>query len=111
MTTRDVARTMMKTPMSDHSRRDEAMSEPVSPAFMFGRRRDIELETGLILAGTLVVDLPKNAKVKRRHERRISEMVQQLVEAARSGQMQGKYVVFGWRDGRRPDNADAFVNS
>jgi len=86
------------------------VSEPISPAFMFGRRRDIELESGLLLAGTLVVDLPKDAKVKRRHERMISEIVQQLVEGARSGQMQENAVVFGWRDGRRPDNADAFVN-
>jgi hypothetical protein len=82
-----------------------------TPAFMFGRLRHIEIETGLILAGKLVVDLPKDAKVKRRHQRMISEMVQQLVEAARSGRMRENEICFGWRDGRRPDNADAFVKS
>ena len=91
------------------------MQEPMTPdlplGFMFGRRRDIELETGLLLAGMLVVDLPKDAKLKRRHRRMIGEIVQRLSAAARSGQMQDATIVFGWRDGRRPDNADAFVNS
>jgi hypothetical protein len=88
------------------------MSEPITPAFMFGRRRDIELETGPILAGMLVVDLPKDAKLKRQHRRMIGEIVQRLTAAARAGQMPEDVVeVFGWRDGRRPDNADDFVNS
>lgn len=83
------------------------MQEPMTPdlplGFMFGRRRDIELETGLLLAGMLVVDLPKDAKLKRRHRRMIGEIVQRLSAAARSGQMQDATIVFGWRDGRRPD--------
>jgi hypothetical protein len=87
------------------------MSEPISPAFMFGRRRDIELETGLVLAGKLVVDLPKDAKLERGHERMIVDIMQYLTAVADSGQMQDDGIVFGWRDGRRPDNADDFVNS
>ena len=90
------------------------MSEPVSPAFIFARLRDIERETGLILFGKLSVDLPKNAKSKWRHQPiikgMIQGMIQYLVEEACSGRMRGN-VVFGWRDGRRPDNADAFVKS
>jgi len=90
------------------------VSEPVSPASISARLRDIERETGLILFGKLSVDLPKNAKSKWRHQPiikgMIQGMIQYLVEEACSGRMRGN-VVFGWRDGRRPDNADAFVNS
>src|SRR5262245_443132 len=88
------------------------MTEPASPAFMFGRRRDIELETGLILAGQLVVDLPKGQKLRRGHERWILEIILRLTAAASSGQMPTANVItFGWRDNRRPPNADEFVNS
>ena len=82
-----------------------------TPAFMFGRLRHIEIETGLILAGTLVVDLPKDREPKRKQKRMINEIVQQLIAAVRAGQMSEHDEVFGWRDGRRPDNADAFVKS
>jgi hypothetical protein len=80
-----------------------------TPAFMFGRLRHIELETGLILAGTLVVDLPKDREPNRKQKRMVNEIVQRLTMAAQAGQLGDK--ACGWRDGRRPDNADAFVNS
>jgi hypothetical protein len=80
-----------------------------TPAFMFGRLRHIEIEAGLILAGTLVVDLPKDREPKRKQKRMVNDIVQQLIMAARAGQLGDE--TFGWRDGRRPDNADAFVKS
>jgi hypothetical protein len=82
-----------------------------TPAFMFGRLRDIEIETGLLLAGMLVVDLPTDAKRKRRHQRMINEIIDGLTAMVQAGQMPEHGEVFGWRDGRRPDNADAFVKS
>jgi hypothetical protein len=78
---------------------------------MFVRSRDIELETGLVLAGILVVDLPKGAKVKRQHQRMIDEIIGRLIADARSGQMSADAVIFGWHNNRRPPNADGFVKS
>jgi hypothetical protein len=42
----------------------------IMPVFVFARRSDIEIEAELILAGQLVVDIPKRAgaKMKRQHE-------------------------------------------
>jgi len=51
------------------------MSDPPMPVFAFLRRRDVELETGLILAGQLIVDIPKHAKMKKRHQRLIAAIV------------------------------------
>src|SRR5262245_6416274 len=85
------------------------MSETASPAFMFGRRRGMEIETALVLGGMLGVHLRKGAKVKRRHQRMINEIVRQLIADARSGQMPTDAVIFGWHNNRRPPNADKFV--
>jgi len=79
--------------------------KPTMPLFVFARRRDIEIETGLILAGQLIVDLPKRKKPKRRHQQMIAEIVQRLTAEARSGQMPDDVLVIGWHGGRRPDNA------
>ena len=82
------------------------------PAFMFGRLRDIELETGLILTGQLVVDLPKDREPNRKQKRMVNKIVQRLTAAVQAGQItEDTTEIFGWRDGRRPDNADAFVKS
>src|SRR6516162_6331678 len=82
-----------------------------TPAFMFGRLRHIEIEAGLILAGTLVVDLPKDREPKRKQKRMVNEIIWRLTAAVRAGQMSEHDEVFGWPGGRRPDNADAFVKS
>ena len=59
--------------------------ERVMPAFVFFRRRDIERELGLILAGNLIVDIPKDRKSPLPHEQQmIAEMVRELTDAARS---------------------------
>jgi hypothetical protein len=79
--------------------------QPTMPVFVFGRRSDIERETGLILAGQLIVDIPKTKKPKRRQQRMIVEIVERLSAAARSGQMPADAMVYGWPGGCRPANA------
>jgi hypothetical protein len=83
------------------------MSEiPEMPLFIFVRRSDIERETGLILAGQLIVDIPKKTKKpKRRQQQMINEIMQQLTDGARSGQLPADTIVYGWRGGCRPANA------
>ena len=84
------------------------------PAFIFNRRRDIELEAGFVLAGSLIVDIPKwakAAKLKRRHERLITNIIQQLTDMARSGQMPDDAIIYGWPGGIRPPNADDIVDN
>jgi hypothetical protein len=83
--------------------------EETMPAFVFARRRDIELEIGLTLAGNLVVDLPKKPKLKRRHQRMIAAILQRLSSAAKGGEMPNDAVVYGWHGNHRPDNADAVI--
>jgi hypothetical protein len=88
--------------------------QQIMPAFIFGRRRDIELEAGFVLAGSLIVDIPKRAKaakLKRRHERMITNIVEQLIDMARSGQMPDDAIIFGWPRGIRPTNADDIVDN
>jgi hypothetical protein len=75
----------------------------IVPAFAFARRRDIEIETGLILAGNLVVDIPKDAKPKRKQMRLIKKIVEDLTAEARAGRMADDAVVYGWPHGCAPD--------
>jgi hypothetical protein len=64
----------------------------------------------MILAGKLIVDIPKTTKPKRRHQRMIAEIVQRLTEGARSQQMSGDAIVYGWPNNSRPPDADATVD-
>jgi hypothetical protein len=74
------------------------------PAFLFARRRDIEIEAGLILAGTLFLDIPKR-RMERRQEQMILEITGQLYAMVRSGQMGDDAVICGWPHGAKPANA------
>jgi hypothetical protein len=78
---------------------------PEMPAFVFERRRHVEQEAGFILAGQLIVDIPKGTKPKGRHKRMIAKIVQQLTAEAQSGHMPVDALVFGWRGGLKPPNA------
>ena len=49
---------------TDHQGGDQR----VMPLFAFFRRRDIEQELGLTLAGNLIVDIPKSRKSPLPHE-------------------------------------------
>jgi hypothetical protein len=79
--------------------------KPTMPVFAFARRSDVKRENGLILAGQLIVDIPKSKKLKRRHQQMIADIIRRLTTAARSGQMAYNAVVYGWSGGSRPANA------
>jgi hypothetical protein len=70
-------------------RHDGNMTKPVMPVFVFARRPVIEHHGGLLLAGILVVDLPKPAKENKRNMRLVEEIVQELIERAQSGVLGG----------------------
>jgi hypothetical protein len=72
----------------------------VMPAFVFARKREIEVETGLTLAGFLIVDLPKGKKPKGRDRRMIAEVIEALTTAVKSGRMPDDAITC--RNGREP---------
>jgi hypothetical protein len=49
--------------------------KPIMPLFVFERRRDIELEAGFVLAGQLIIDIPKRPKPKRCHALLVERIV------------------------------------
>jgi hypothetical protein len=82
-------------------------TDRIMPVFAFYRRRDIERETGVILAGKLVVDIPKTAELKGRHRRFVAGIIRQLTNAA--NEIPDDTTVFGWPNGCRPPDADATI--
>jgi len=65
-----------------------------------------------MLAGDLIIDIPYTRKnLNRRQWRLVIEIFKQLAETACSVQLPDNAILYGWPDGRRPDNADAFVNN
>jgi hypothetical protein len=80
--------------------------QPIMAAFVFERRRQVELEAGFILAGQLIVDIPKQARMKCRQQRKITAIIQQLTDAARSGSLPEYGLDVGWHPGTCPANAD-----
>jgi hypothetical protein len=83
----------------------------VMPVFIFERKRQIEIETGLTLAGLLVVDLPKGKKLKHRDLRMIGEILNMLSAERVSGRMPDDAVIYGWSGGVRPSNADEILRN
>ena len=81
----------------------------VMPTFVFARKREIEIETGLTLAGFLIVDLPKGKKPKGRDRRMIAEVIEALTTAVKSGRMPDDAITYGWHGGGRPPNADEIL--
>ena len=77
--------------------------EPAFPLFVFVRRRAI-VETGLALAGILIVDIPKG-QMGPRQGQMIQEITDRLYAAVRSGRMGDDAVVNGWPGGVKPANA------
>jgi hypothetical protein len=83
-------------------------TEPVMPAFVFGRRHDIELEAGFVLAGQLILDFSKQAEMTQHDNEMIAAIVQRLTADAQSGKLSdANDLVVGWRspDGCPPENA------
>jgi len=77
----------------------------IMPAFVFVRRRDVELEGGYILAGQLIVDIPKTKKLKKRDEQEIHRIIERLTADVPRMPPDEAAVVFGWRGGVRPPSA------
>ena len=71
---------------------------PTMPVFVFFRQRDIEIETGLTLAGKLIVDLPRS---KQLHQRFLAHLIEFLAEKVTPDDT----VIYGWPSDR-PDDAD-----
>jgi hypothetical protein len=82
----------------------------VMPAFVFARKRQIEIETGLTLAGLLVVDLPKGKELEQRDQLLIAKILNMLSAEVKSGRMPDDAVIYGWSGGVRPPNADEILH-
>jgi hypothetical protein len=80
------------------------IEQRIMPAFVFARRRDIELDADFILAGMLIVNLPREVK-KLDQQQMVAAIIRQLMDAAQSGRMAADALVCGWHGGRRPPNA------
>jgi hypothetical protein len=82
------------------------IEQQIMPAFVFARRHDIELEAGFILAGMLIVDLPREVEELTEDEQQmVAAIIRQLTDAAQSGRMAADALVYGWHGGRRPPDA------
>ena len=92
--------------MTNHAKDTTTNEQPIMPAFVFLRHRHVEREAGFILAGQLIVDIPKGTKkLKGRHKRMIAKILRRLTTDAQSGFMPADALVFGWHGGSRPPNA------
>jgi len=83
----------------------EIKSALVWPVFVFQRRSHVELEADFILAGQLVVGIPKSRELKQQDLHLIGAIIQQLAGQARAGLMPSNCIAYGWRGGTRPPNA------
>ena len=83
--------------------------EPVFPVFVFIRRHDIEIEGGFILAGNLVLNIPKPSSLQLAptadQEQMIQAITARLSALARSGQMPADAFMCGWANGVETANA------
>lgn len=76
--------------------------------FVFERDRHSEIEAGYVLAGVLVIDFPKP---KRRHlsgraQKMANTIILYLSRMAEAGQLRHDAIVYGWKNGLKPPNAD-----
>jgi hypothetical protein len=79
----------------------------VMPDYVFGRRRDIELQSGseLMLAGFLVTKFPKSKILGENDRRRIGLVVDRLVSELLAGSVTEDATISMWESGVRPANA------
>lgn len=69
---------------------------PVMPIFVFERRREIEVEEDLILAGKLFVDFNRQS---------LGATIERLLARVRRGTLPEDGFVIGWRGRSRPASA------
>jgi hypothetical protein len=77
--------------------------------WLFQRRRDIEMEAGLVLAGQTIFDAPDDQKISRKAKRQIKQAIGVLAWLARSGRLADFAVVARWLD-EPPSNASEFLD-
>ena len=70
------------------------------PDFIFARRRDIELEANLMLAGVLVTRIPKGIEVSGCDPRKIEQIIAQLWDAMKDQPDMNAAGI--WHQGTRP---------
>ena len=71
------------------------IEQQIMPAFVFAPY-DIELEAGFILAGMLIVDLPREVEELTEDEQQmVAAIIRQLTDAAQSGRMAADALVDG----------------
>jgi len=99
------------TAIQKRSNDDDRQRNQHYARFVFARRRDIEVEAGLILAGDLIVDIPKTEKPKRRHRQMVGDIISMLTADAQSGRMPDHAMIWGWPGGTPPANSDEIRNN
>jgi hypothetical protein len=87
----------------------EKETMPIMPMIYFSRSRDIELETDLLLAGELVLDIPRCCKLSQRDIRETRAVIQELVRQVLAGEMPDDAVVIGWDP--KPDDGDETIDN
>jgi hypothetical protein len=84
----------------------ERRMTPVMPLFVFERCPANELEADLVLAGDLVLDLPRRPAPLSEHDMRQLAMVVGLLSAkAQTGALPEGEMLVGWPGNERPANA------
>jgi len=85
---------------------DEAILNLNMLDFVFERHHDLELE-GYALAGVLIIDFPKSKRrVPDRAQRMANPIILHLSKMAQAGQLPHDAIVYGWKNGIKPPNAD-----
>jgi hypothetical protein len=85
----------------------------IMPVFVFERRRDVELEAGYILAGDLVVNIPKpkpSDEIPAQAQRMTAAIIQKLIGMFESGRIPDDAILYGWPASGRPPNADQIIS-
>jgi hypothetical protein len=85
-------------------RQQRRAAEAIFPLFAFQRDHQVELENGFILAGSLIVDIPKDSEGED-YQLMVAEIIRLLMIDAQSGRMSNDALMFGWRGGAKPANA------
>jgi hypothetical protein len=87
------------------------MNEQRIPPWEFYRRRDIERAGSFMLAGNLLIELPKKKRrLKRSHVGVVDAVINQLLALLKSGDLPEYAVTYGWNHGScPPSNDDAIM--
>jgi len=79
--------------------------DPVYPDFIFGRRRAIEIEEGLALAGALITRYPRDQALTEPELATIKDLVHYLVDELRAGRLEDEGPYSLWDGGVNPEDA------